>query len=94
MSLNSINQFKWPRAYKAPDIVFGSEGVKQQRMRTLPYSFGERDSQACNSRRVIEGGSRGHGGGPVPKTSGLAWEASQREPGNLNKHRRSQHHPE
>lgn len=61
--------------------MFGAEGAKEQRMGTLPQSLGEGDSHACNSRRVIEGGIRGHGGGGhMPKTSRLGWEASQEEP--------------
>ena len=74
--------------------MFDAEDAKEQRMGTLSHSLGEGDSHACNCRTVIEGGSRGHGGGHMPKTSGLGWEASQREPGNLNKHRRSQRRPE
>lgn len=61
-----LHSFKQPSVHWTPDML-GPEEAKEE---TLSHSLGEGNSHSCNSSRVIEGGSRGHWAGYVPKTSG------------------------
>lgn len=61
-----LHSFKQPSVHWTPDML-GPEEAKEE---TLSHSLGEGNSHSCNSSRVIEGGSRGHWAGYVPKTLG------------------------
>lgn len=85
-----LRSFKQPSVHWAPDML-GPEEAKDE---TLPHSLGEGNSHSCNSSRVLEGGSRGHWAGYVPKTSGWVGRHPRGSLGKTNKHSRSQSSPE